>query len=255
MGLLKNLCRCLPFCTALKKNVARVDRYNAEAEEINGRAGAMQDKARRAMVNSRAAASRALKRLDEKRRAVMGHPLSRFASAFGKIKNFSYSELEKTQSVRSLKIEKREFIEMQKNSWVQELLVVFNGGNLIAMAKENLENAKSNMAVARSQAAKMRFATKVYSAIGDRAQLFVGLIACACEMFYPQLERVEEIVRKCADYHRMDEADQKELCFATTTVQLIRRLLSAPIVSEKGRVDPKSEEIAEAVEGKLAFKA
>jgi len=231
-------------------NKATADEYNEEAEDINDRAESMLANAKRAMNNSRTSASRALKRLDDKRQSVMENPLKRFGTAFAKIKNFSYKELAKMPSIPGIQIGKQEFFEMEKLTKGQVVGSFLIGGWLCtsfaakSKARENLENARSNMAMAKSRAAKMRLAAVAYSAVGDRAHLFVGLIACACEMFYPQLEKMEKVVRKCADYKQMSPADQNAVCFAVTTVQLIRNLLSAPIISDNGHVDTRSTKIA-----------
>ena len=232
------------------KNYSDAEDINDEANEINEHAESLVKAAKSKGESARRAAQRQLKRLAEKRKAIMDHPLRRFAASFGKLKNFGFKDLQINHAAHSMKIAKPDFFELGKlSSWEKcgvGLALGFLGVSFAekSKARENLNDACSNIALARRYAAKIRLHATVHKAIGERARLYIGLAACACELFYPQLERLEEIVGRKTDYSKMSTEEQSDVCKAVTTVQLIRLLVTTNIITSRGRVSAESAKVA-----------
>ena len=114
-------------------------------------------------------------------------------------------------------------------------------------ADENKEKARAMLAEAESKAEKMKTDETFCRAVGDRADMFRGLLETLDIMFAPCVGRLEDIVRSKSVYDPYRKIsgyelsnDELKLCAVTGSIaKAVKSVLEVPILSDSRTIHPK----------------
>ncbi|MBQ7168298.1 MAG: hypothetical protein IJR63_00165 [Synergistaceae bacterium] len=126
-------------------------------------------------------------------------------------------------------------------------------------ADENKEKARAMLAEAESKAEKMKTDETFCRAVGERADMFRGLLSRLNGMFAPCVDRLEDMVRsktvydpyrKISGYELSD--NQLALCAVTGSLAgAVKSVLDVPILSGSREIHPRVDSTITRVSGKL----
>jgi hypothetical protein len=119
------------------------------------------------------------------------------------------------------------------------------GFTLAAKAKENLNNAYSNLAEARKIAEELKTASTLCDAIRRRSYMFERLLIRLDAMFTPLVYRMDAIIaEKGMDYHTFSLDEKHVMAKASSLAKAIKTVLDTPILSESGELTEESGQVA-----------
>lgn len=123
-------------------------------------------------------------------------------------------------------------------------LAVF-GSVVGAQASAKLDHARSNLAEAKKIAEELATAIVAMDGIRKQTKLFVKLTNEICELFIPQLIRLEGIIGQYGtNYKDYPESCQNEVVETVSTYQVLRALADARIMKENGELDAETEKVS-----------
>ncbi len=114
-------------------------------------------------------------------------------------------------------------------------------------ADENKEKARLMLADAESKAEKMKTDETFCRAVGERAEMFRGLLETLDMMFAPCVQRLENMVQRKAGYdlgrkiHGYELSnDEVKLCAVTGGIaKAVKSVLDVPILSDSRKIHPQ----------------
>lgn len=118
-----------------------------------------------------------------------------------------------------------------------------------AKASANKDAAYSNLAKAKEYRAEMETAGVLCNGIRLRADMFSRLLIKLDVLFGPLVYEMEQIITNSGSDYRGYSTEQKQVIAKVLSIAgALKAVLDTPILTEKGELDPESEEVAEKIQ-------
>ena len=121
-----------------------------------------------------------------------------------------------------------------------------------AAASKNLEQARTNKALAIETAAQLNTASLQCETIRRRTYMFYNLLARLDTYFLPLIYQMEDIVKtEGDDYRAYSDASKQTIASCASVAVSVKSVLDTPLLTDDGLLTDESESTASSIEGFL----
>ena len=218
----------------------------------------MEQDARRLVEEKKTAADNAMKKLSNRKRAILISSMQNFVTVYRKIikidfrddrmlavlnkKSFSTEDIQVMQAVAQTAV---------RPMTDKEIAVsLLKGFGVFGLGKAFIDSAERELQMAGAQ---LRSSRVVYSQAENLAAILDGVIASCNKVsaLLPQLNRLfmqaiaysdELIAAKGRDRAAYTENDCKALCSCINLASTLKKIIDAPVLTDEGRIAQETEE-------------
>jgi hypothetical protein len=209
-----------------------------EAKNLNEKAEMIISRAKESLEESLMACNISLKTLGNKKIFVADKSISRFITSFEKLKDFNSDDSSWLINSSSFIIDK------QISDKTNEKNYCFSASGV------NLDNAKRNFAEAKKIAEELKNNTELYNGIRKQSYIFMRLLIRLDIIFFPLVLNMETIISQKGDnYNEFNNEDKKTITDAILIVKTIKTVLKTSILPGDGKLNEKSEQVADEARG------
>lgn len=118
-----------------------------------------------------------------------------------------------------------------------------------AKACKEKDEAYTNLAIAKKNAAELRSAASLCNAISTRCQMFYNVLVKLNNLFVPTIKKMSETINnKGVDYSTFNIEQQNNVVASMSLAGAIKAILDTPILNENGELTLDSESILKEIE-------
>lgn len=231
---------------------------DSKARKRYAKAFAMEQDARRLVEEKKQAADNAMKKLSNRKRAILISSMQKFVTVYSQIIKIDFRDdrMLAVLDKKSFSTEDIQVIQAVAQTAVRPMtdkevaVSILKGFGIFGLGKAFIDSSERELEMAGAQ---LRSSRVVYSQAENLASILDGVIATCDKVsaLLPQLNRLfmqaitysaELIADKGMDRAAYTENDRKAFCSCINLAGTLKKIIDAPVLTDEGRVAQETEE-------------